>query len=684
MKARLIVVLFAIITSILPAIGRQLTPEESFARYSRLRSVRSTRGTAPQFISSVNADKEPSFTGVYVFTTGTGFVVLSADDAVAPLLGYGYGVFKSSEEIPAPMRKLLKTYADEIYNTASTGAGFSLQSRAVPASSDWVEIPPLITSLWGQAYPYNALVPGDQVNQVGCVALSMGQVMRYHQWPIKGKGTISYRINIPGFYDQPVSVDFSELTFDWANMPNAIAKSSPEIRIKAISTLLMATGASVCMNYGQAESLAYSEMEAPALYKYFDYSELMRHVQADYYSPGEWTGMVYNQLSQGIPLIYGGTGNYGHSFICDGFRNDDDNLYFHFNWGWNGVGNGYFLLSNLRPQTGFGEGVFNKDIEMVINMVKPGTEIKNIEKEPLLYSVDKAILDHSQEAVLGELSPEFFFKNGGIKNTGVKEIRGKAGMLFTNDETGIRYFSYEASLRTIKPAEYRGTVEEGNHYTDNSTGAFQTVLPSEMEEGVYTGVPVFQPEGSEDFLRVLGPVAGRTCLKMIVEGDKAVFESGDQRLVVYNIDPSVTAGEDDFAQIRCTVYNPFNSDTDVSLAVRFMDTDGEISTPDVTPIDLYLAKGEETTVLFSDIPYDRGSLSTPPYSIEIYDALTGSPLGLTCVKDPVFDPAAAAVAEIKVTEMPKEIFNLQGIKVDRNRLGEGIYIFNGRKVRFIN
>lgn len=684
MKGRLIVFFASIITFILPCMGRQLTPEESFSRYSRLLHIMSTRSMSPKLISSVKSVEDSSFTGIYVFNTGQGFVVLAADDSVTPLLGYGDDEFKSSEEIPEPMRMLLQTYADEIYDMSFSDIESYMETRGIPDSSEWEEIPPLITSLWGQAYPYNALVPGDTENLVGCVALSMGQVMRYHQWPQKGKGSLTYRIKIPGFYDEPVSVDFSELTFDWANMPNAIAKASSEVRIKAISTLLMATGASVYMNYSPSVSLAYSMMEAPALYKYFDYSDLMRHVQADYYSPGEWTRMVYNQLSQGIPLIYGGSGSYGHSFICDGFQKEDDNLYFHFNWGWNGVGNGYFLLKNLRPQTGAGESVFNKEIEMVINMVKPGTELKNIESEPLFYSVDNAIIQNSGEALLGDSSPDFFFKNGGIKNTGVKEISGKVGMLFTNDETGKRYLSYEAKDRTIKTPEYTGNLENGYNYTENHTGPIKTILPSSMEEGVYTGVPVFRPEGSGDFLRVLCPVASQTCLKMTVEGNKALFEPGTSRLVVYNIETGVQSGEDNIADISCIVYNPFNSETDVSLGLRLVNINGEISTPFETPIEISLAQGAETTVHFSNIPYTMETLAAGPYSIEIYDTLTGRPLGLTSVKDPVFDPASSGVPEIDVAEMPGIIYNLQGMKVRSDRLGKGIYIVNGRKFKVNN
>ena len=46
-----------------------------------------------------------------------------------------------------------------------------------------------------------------------------------------------------------------------------------------------------------------------------------------------------------------------HCFVCDGYRPDG---YFHFNWGWSGMSDGYFLLSMLKP-TNLGTGAGNGD-----------------------------------------------------------------------------------------------------------------------------------------------------------------------------------------------------------------------------------------------------------------------------------------------------------------------------------
>ena len=56
---------------------------------------------------------------------------------------------------------------------------------------------PLLTTKWGQEYPYNAKVRyliGDKTYQfmTGCVATAMAQVMHYHRFPRRGHGSIRY------------------------------------------------------------------------------------------------------------------------------------------------------------------------------------------------------------------------------------------------------------------------------------------------------------------------------------------------------------------------------------------------------------------------------------------------------------------------------------------------------------
>ena len=56
--------------------------------------------------------------------------------------------------------------------------------------------------------------------------------------------------------------------------------------------------------------------------------------------------IIYKELSDGCPIIYGGnSGTGGHSFVFDGY--DEDGLV-SVNWGWEGVDDGYFDIASLN------------------------------------------------------------------------------------------------------------------------------------------------------------------------------------------------------------------------------------------------------------------------------------------------------------------------------------------------
>jgi hypothetical protein len=68
------------------------------------------------------------------------------------------------------------------------------------------------------------------------------------------------------------------------------------------------------------------------------------------YSDYDWKFMLKEELDKGHPILYSGySGNgAGHAFILDGYQ---DTLFWHFNWGWSGYGNGYYNLNFEDPNT---------------------------------------------------------------------------------------------------------------------------------------------------------------------------------------------------------------------------------------------------------------------------------------------------------------------------------------------
>lgn len=147
-----------------------------------------------------------------------------------------------------------------------------------------------------------------------------------------------------------------------------------EAQADAVAYLMKAAGYSVKMDYAQDSSGALAMNIANGLRKYFNYDSNIFYTLREYYSATQWAQMIYDNLKNVGPLLYGGGSMLGggHSFVCDGY---DGNGYFHFNWGWSGMSDGYFSLDALNPSSlgsgGGGGGGYNFTQDAVFGIQPP-------------------------------------------------------------------------------------------------------------------------------------------------------------------------------------------------------------------------------------------------------------------------------------------------------------------------
>ena len=231
--------------------------------------------------------------------------------------------------------------------------------------------------MWDQSAPYNDLCPeyNGTRSVTGCVATAMAQVMRYHKYPAKGKGSNSYTSQTLAL---AASFDFASTTFDWDNMlPQYVSGSYTDDQAKAVATLMYACGVSVDMDYTPDDSGAMPYAAAEALINNFEYSSNIRFLQRDYYQYAEWMDLIKTEISNSRPIMYDGQSTEGgHEFVFDGY---DENDMVHVNWGWSGVNDGYFAISALAPSSlGIGGGTnlgggFSSDQGMIIG-IQPSSE----------------------------------------------------------------------------------------------------------------------------------------------------------------------------------------------------------------------------------------------------------------------------------------------------------------------
>jgi hypothetical protein len=301
-------------------------------------------------------------------------VVVSADDAVIPVLAESDEGFIEAEITSPEARYWFENYSRQIAEIVASGVD-NTQSAAewnqVLSSgikSTQADVLPLLQNIaWDQNGYYNYYCPADVTGPagkayVGCVATAMGQIMKYYNFPATGVGSHSYT---DGKYGSQ-SADFGATSYNFASMGN----TATNLSYRDIAKLLYHAGVSVNMAYGTADgSGAFSDDVPGAMSTYFNYdnSTIRQALMSDYTSSA-WKTLLKSELDAHRPMYYSGTGSAGgHAWVCDGYRNSDDK--FHMNWGWSGSANGYYAIGTLNPSLTSYQ--FNTNNAVVLG-IKPG------------------------------------------------------------------------------------------------------------------------------------------------------------------------------------------------------------------------------------------------------------------------------------------------------------------------
>ena len=256
------------------------------------------------------------------------------------------------------------------------------------AQSDDEGVAPLLGDInFDQGTPYNNKCPyingGRAVT--GCVATAMAMVLRYFQHPRHGTGTFEYT----GGSEGAKTFVLDNNIFDWDNiLPTYNGVTYTSAQADAISTLMLACGASLQMNYSKDGSGANTSKVNGLLKNNFYYKD------AKYIQTGDKDPIVASQywgedairpdLESGSPLIFAGypaINQTGHCFVIDGYKVVDDMYYYHVNWGWGGHGNNWCLLELLKPEYD-NTDYSGYNIQMVYN-IRPSYPqgITNVEAE---------------------------------------------------------------------------------------------------------------------------------------------------------------------------------------------------------------------------------------------------------------------------------------------------------------
>ena len=281
-----------------------------------------------------------------------GFIIISAEDKAYPLIAYGFEHDFKLENMPSNLTHVIDTYKNQIIILRDSDQERSsdiinqwnnyLFSTNHNDNSNTRNVSPLIDAEFDQSGSWNNTLTAETGfnGPLGCVAISMGQIMHYWGYPEQGEGSNSYLEDDLGMLE----VDFGQSFYDFDNMAATYATNPSRL-------LLYHCGVAVNMDYEYGGSGAQCEGVYPsaeyAMKTYFKYGNSIQSIDGDNYSVTEFRNILKNELDQSKPILFSGFsdsyGNGGHAWNVDGYQGNN----LHCNWGWGGYNNGYFSLPSL-------------------------------------------------------------------------------------------------------------------------------------------------------------------------------------------------------------------------------------------------------------------------------------------------------------------------------------------------
>ena len=300
---------------------------------------------------SARATGDPAF---YVFnrTDKEGFVIVSGDDLAQPLLGFSFDKGFEMEHLPQHIRYWLMDRKTEIELLRKH------PEWAPKQKTEWsrghAEVGKVIkeykTANWDQIEPYNQKCPMIDGKQAvtGCTATAFAIAMHARKWPDAGMGVLpSYSYELEG---KKYSVQGKTLTqpYAWDKMPMQLNQLSDEEEIDAVATLMHDCGLMCKASYTSGETAGAPEIGVVSLREHMKYSTGVDYYLRQFDTTERWHARLREELNANGPVVYVGyTQDGGHAFVLDAYT---DQHFYHVNWGWGGLCNGYYTLTVLHPE----------------------------------------------------------------------------------------------------------------------------------------------------------------------------------------------------------------------------------------------------------------------------------------------------------------------------------------------
>lgn len=526
--------------------------------------------------------------GAYVFAQkGQGFVVAPADDTLPAILAYTDGGTYDEAQLPPAFHAWLSEIVK--YGPAQ------VPTKAVGSNFEQL----LDDIAWTQDTPMNDLCPRynyggyNYPTYAGCVAIALGQIMCYHQYPAQGKGHVAYTTDS---YGLSVETDLDSHTYDWKQiLPNYLYTNSTPAQRAEVAKLVFDIAAATQMDFTPGASNTQDFRAAQALVRHFGYDAALQLLDHRFYTTTEWAGVLRSEIDARRPVYLSGANVSGsdshvsgHAFVVDGYRADG---YFHINWGWDGSSNGFYLLTDLTPKDKQGIGgsaggyAFMQNAIVGIQPDKGGT----LAPASLCLIFDQVWTERDENGT----SVNFF-----VANPTATDFNGLMALRITDKEGRAVNDPMDTALHLTCKAGYSGERGWYVDLTQISAGCiFELVY---QRDGESTWHVAGARTGSPHSLVSYAAAGGRIAL-----GDNAA-ELYDFRFTDLNADAPLYAGKK--VTFTAKVKNLSDYEYFAPLYLMVYDADGEtLAGYSDYQLCLVPARGEATVSFPYTLPDKTGS-----------------------------------------------------------------------------
>ncbi|MBU0742160.1 C10 family peptidase [bacterium] len=239
---------------------------------------------------------------------------------------------------------------------------------------EWESTGPMLETHWEQGWPFNLACPmGEEYRTfVGCTGLALAQLIRFHEWPRRGQGSISYwwagDTHCGDVMDGLTIYANFMVPYNWALMPDTMNWETPAAQQAAVSQLCFNVAAAIRTDFSVCGSSASLSRATSALINYFDFEYGAREYPRFRYTDAAWFGLIKGEIDGGRPILYAST---IHSMVCDGWREAVDMQQIHLNYGWGGDGDNWYSLDAIETSA-------NPAAERMVAGIRPGSGVQTL------------------------------------------------------------------------------------------------------------------------------------------------------------------------------------------------------------------------------------------------------------------------------------------------------------------